>query len=92
MRRKRGWLGLLASLTGLLAGAGTGDDVTLEAERDRAPTRSEEAQGLAASGPGFYVWDEDPAQARRWAAELAGDARAPGAASPAKGGPQRSPT
>lgn len=73
MRRKRGWLGVMASLAGFLAGANASDEAASEAERGRAPAQRQgrEAAGLAASGPGFYVWDEDGVAARRWAAELA---------------------
>lgn len=75
MRRKRGWVGLMASLAGLFAGAASSDDVAIEAQRGRAPASSQEAAGFAASGQGFYVWDEDPAEARRWAAELSAASR-----------------
>lgn len=31
--------------------------------------------GQTVSGPGFYVWEEDPRQARQWGAELADASR-----------------
>jgi hypothetical protein len=39
-------------------------------DRGRDPTQRIESGGFAASGPSFYVWDEDPRQGRDWAAEL----------------------
>ena len=40
-----------------------------EGNRETASSRLESA-GTSASGPSFYVWEEDREQARRWAAEL----------------------
>jgi hypothetical protein len=62
-------VGLAASLAGLAPGAAISDDAPAETERERAASRIE-STGFAASGPGFYVWEEDPRQARRWAEEL----------------------
>jgi len=44
--------------------------VAAEGERDRACLPRLEPSGYAAWGPSFYVWEEDPRQGRRWAAEL----------------------
>jgi hypothetical protein len=47
-----------------------------DARRNERSTRRYEARGtnrrsgLALEGPGFYVWDEVPSEARRLAAEL----------------------
>jgi hypothetical protein len=40
-----------------------------ERAEDRAPTPR--GRGFCIEGPGFYVWDEDPGEVRRVAAELA---------------------
>jgi hypothetical protein len=64
-------VGLAASLAGLAAGTVIGgDDVKAEDEQSRNTASSLESAGASASGPSFYVWDEDREQARRWAAEL----------------------
>jgi hypothetical protein len=34
-------------------------------------TRSLEGGGQVVTGPAFYIWEEDPRQARQWGAELA---------------------
>jgi hypothetical protein len=70
-----GWarrlIGLATSLVGLAPGAAITSDLPAESERERAASRQEPVgSGFAASGPGFYVWDEDPRQGRRWAEEL----------------------
>ena len=70
-----GWtrrlVGLAASLAGLAAGTVIGgDDVKAEDEGNRETASSLESAGTSASGPSFYVWEEDREQARRWAAEL----------------------
>lgn len=61
-------MGLVASLASLGPGAAISDETSAEGERER-PSRLESA-GFAASGPNFYLWEEDPRQGRRWAAEL----------------------
>jgi hypothetical protein len=61
-------MGLVASLASLGPGAAISDQTPAESERER-PSRLE-SRGFAASGPGFYVWEEDSKQGRRWAAEL----------------------
>lgn len=33
--------------------------------------KSRPVRGETVSGPAFYVWEEDPRQARQWGAELA---------------------
>lgn len=37
-----------------------------DGKREARPNRGE-----TVSGPAFYVWEEDPRQARQWGAELA---------------------
>ena len=44
--------------------------MTAEDEGNRETASSLESAGTSASGPSFYVWEEDREQARRWAAEL----------------------
>jgi hypothetical protein len=61
---------LAASLAGLAAGTAIGGDATVEDEQSRDTASSLESAGTSASGPCFYVWDEDREQARRWASEL----------------------
>jgi hypothetical protein len=70
MRFARTLLGLVASLASLATGSASGDELPVESERGREPARRIESGGFAASGPSFYVWDEDPRQGRQWAAEL----------------------
>ena len=70
-----GWtrrlVGLAASLAGFYAGAAIGgDDARVEDEQSRDTASTLVSVGTSASGPGFYVWDENREQARRWAAEL----------------------
>jgi len=70
-----GWtrklVGLAASLAGLAAGTAIGgDDAKVEDEQSRDTASSLESTGTSASGPSFYVWDEDREQAQRWAADL----------------------
>ena len=59
-----GWtrrlLGLAASLASLGPGAAISDETPAESERERAAASRLESAGFAASGPGFYVWEEDP--------------------------------
>jgi hypothetical protein len=70
-----GWtrtvIGVAASLVGFGTGPATSDETAAEAEGVRAAWPGLESEGFAASGPSFYVWDEDAGQVRRWAAELA---------------------
>jgi hypothetical protein len=47
-----------------------GSGATVQDERDQEAASSLESPGSSAWGPSFYVWDEDPTEARRWAAEL----------------------
>jgi hypothetical protein len=63
-------LGLAASLASFAAGASISDDSPAEGEAGRAPLPRLESAGYAASGPSFYVWEEDSRQGRRWATEL----------------------
>ena len=67
-----GWtrrlMGLVASLASLGPGAAISDEPPAEGERER-PSRLESG-GFAASGPGFYLWEEDSKQGRRWEADL----------------------
>ena len=69
-----GWVRSLtivpASLVGFAAGPAVTDEGSAERKRDRAPSPRLESAGYAASGPSFYVWEEDSRQGRRWAAEL----------------------
>jgi len=69
-----GWtrtlIGVAASLVGFAASPATSDESPAEAQRDRTARPRLEAEGWAASGPSFYVWEEDARQGRRWAAEL----------------------
>ena len=37
----------------------------------REPRESQPPQGQVVMGPGFYVWDESPKEARAWGVELA---------------------
>jgi hypothetical protein len=64
-------VGLAASLAGLAAGTALGGDAKLEEERSQDTASGQESAGTSASGPSFYVWEEDPGQAQRWAKELA---------------------
>jgi len=70
MRWTRILMSVAASVMGLAAGAAIADETPGEGERDRARLHRVESAGYAASGPNFYVWEEDPLQGRRWAAEL----------------------
>jgi hypothetical protein len=69
-----GWtrrlVGLAASLAGLAAGTVIGGDDVKAEDEGRETASSLESAGTSASGPSFYVWEEDREQARRWAAEL----------------------
>jgi hypothetical protein len=38
---------------------------------EHEPRNSQPPQGQVVMGPGFYVWDESPREAREWATELA---------------------
>jgi hypothetical protein len=75
MRWSRRLVGVLASLVSFSTGGVTNDEASVEGERGRAPTQRFERAGFAASGPKFYVWEEDSRQGRDWAAELALGAR-----------------
>ena len=70
-----GWtrtlIGVAASLVGFATSPATNDESPAEAQRDRAMRPRLESEGWAASGPSFYVWEEDARQGRRWAADLA---------------------
>jgi hypothetical protein len=67
----RTWLRVTASLAGLAAGAAIdGGAAAEEEQRDPEAPSNLESAGSSASGPSFYVWDEDPREARRWAADL----------------------
>jgi hypothetical protein len=61
---------MTASLMGLASGSAIGGSATEQDERDQEAASSLESSGASASGASFYVWDEDPREARRWAAEL----------------------
>jgi hypothetical protein len=61
-----------ASLAGFSAGGAVRAAEAAEEQRDRRSAPRRGRTGLAASGPGYFVWDEDPRHAVRWAAELAG--------------------
>jgi len=69
-----GWtrtvLSVAASLVGLATGSPMTDEAPAEGERGSAPLPRVESAGYAASGPSFYIWEEDSGQGRRWAAEL----------------------
>ena len=71
MRWTRTLMGVAASLASLATGAAMTDDSPTELERGRARLPRLESAGYAASGPSFYIWEEDSRQGRRWAAELA---------------------
>ena len=71
MRWTRSLVSVVASLASFSAGAATTDEIPAEDERGCAPTLRLETAGYAASGPSFYVWEEDSRQGRQWAAELA---------------------
>lgn len=92
MRFTRMLVGVAASLASFATGAATTDEVPVESERGREPTERVEATGYAASGPSFYVWDEDPRQGRQWAAELGrgGDPSSDGAGAGGAAGLDRS--
>jgi hypothetical protein len=64
-------LRVTVALAGLAAGAAIGGGTGVDDERDQEAAAGLESTGTSASGPSFYVWDEDPVEARRWAAELA---------------------
>ena len=72
-----GWTRKLVSVTASLVGFATspaiGDEAPGECKRDGTVSPRLESAGYAASGPSFYVWEEDSRQARRWAAELSRD-------------------
>jgi hypothetical protein len=70
MRWTRTLMGLAASLASFATGASISDDSPAEREAGRAPLPRLESAGYAASGPSFYIWEEDSRQARRWATEL----------------------
>ena len=40
-------------------------------QHEPSARESQPAQGQVVMGPGFYVWDEIPEEAREWATELA---------------------
>jgi hypothetical protein len=61
---------LVASLASFATGASASDELPAEGERRREPARQIESGGFQASGPRFYVWDEDPRHARAWAEAL----------------------
>ena len=73
MRWTRTLMGLAASLASFATGASISDDSPAEGEGGRAPVPRLESAGYAASGPSFYVWEEDSRQGRRWATELSRD-------------------
>ena len=70
MRIARTLVSLVASLASFATGSASSDELPAERERGREPAQRIELGGFAASGPSFYVWDEDPRQGRQWAAEL----------------------
>ena len=81
-----GWtrtlMSVVASLVGVATGTAISDEALAEGKRDRAVRTRLESRGYAASGSSFYVWEEDPQQGRRWAAELS---RPPGASGDGSG-------
>jgi hypothetical protein len=70
MRWTRALVGVVASLASFATSATTNDDVPGESERGLTASQRLETTGYAASGPSFYVWEEDPRQGRQWRAEL----------------------
>jgi hypothetical protein len=68
MRFARILVSVVASLASFATGSASSDE--LPAERERDPAQRIESGGFAASGPSFYVWEEDLRQGRQWAAEL----------------------
>jgi hypothetical protein len=70
MRLTRRLVSVVASLASFTAGTASSEDISGESDRGRDPTPRIEVGGYVASGPSFYVWDEDPQQGRDWAAEL----------------------
>jgi hypothetical protein len=68
MRWSRWIVSLTASLAGITAGAAPPEEAETNAGRE--PATGLETSGFSASGPSFYVWEENARQGRRWAAEL----------------------
>ena len=70
MRFERAPARVVASRASFAKGSESGDERPAVRKRGRVPAQRIASGGFAASGPSFYVWDEDPRQGRQWAAEL----------------------
>jgi hypothetical protein len=65
---------LLGALLPLLGGF-LGRDASDPSEAVSRRPPAERPAGFCVADDDFYVWDEDPAEARRWASELAASRR-----------------